>query len=101
MIAYDMKYQPGTQDNRIVVVPSSAKYAEQMVELMCATYGCKPSQTFSAEQFRTHQQIFPEGQFIALDVDSDRVVGLTASMRVDFDPAQPLMARWVETTNYG
>jgi len=101
MIAYDLKYPSKTQDNRIAVVPSSAKYAEQMVALMCATYNCKASETFSPEQFRTHQQIFPEGQFIALDADTDRVVGLTASMRVNFDASQPLLERWVETTNYG
>lgn len=99
MIAYDFK--PVKQDNRIVVIPSSPKYAEQMVELMCATYNCLPEETFSVEQFRTHMQIFPEGQFIALDVDNDRVVGLTASMRVDFNPDEPLLENWVETTNYG
>lgn len=105
MIAYNYNnYQYPTSktgEAHIVVIPSSAEYADQMVELMCAAYNCTPDETFTAEQFRTHMRVFPEGQFIAIDTDTNRVVGLTASMRVDFDPNFPLLESWVETTNYG
>ena len=108
MIAQNMQY-PKLQNSAkiegktdsIVVIPSAPHYAGQMVELMCAAYDCSPEETFSAEQFRSHMHVFPEGQFIALDTSADRVVGLTASMRLDFDPRLPLTASWVETTAYG
>ncbi len=100
MIAYN-KPQTHPSNNAIVVVPSAARYADQQVDVMCAAYNCQPNETFRAAQFRQHREIFPEGQFIALDVNADRVVGLTVSMRVDFDPRKPLLERWVETTNYG
>lgn len=100
MIAHNLQY-PRIQNDAIVVIPSAPRYADQMIELMCAAYGCSPDETFSAGQFRSHMQVFPEGQFIALDVKADRVVGLTASMRLDFDPRSPLTASWVETTAYG
>ena|SRR5215213_3736786 len=102
MIAYKYPYENSKQqDSPLVVVPSSAKYAEQMVDLMAAAYGCPPEETYTPEQFRTQIRVFPEGQFIALDTRTDRVVGLTISMRVNFDPQHALLESWVETTNYG
>jgi len=41
------------------------------------------SEALTAAKFRQHLAIFPAGQFIALDKTTDRVVGLTVSMRVD------------------
>jgi hypothetical protein len=90
-----------TLANPIVIKPSSAKYAEKMIDLMCVTYGYGREDSYSAEQFAAQARIFPEGQFIAVDTRTDEVVGLTLSMRVAFDPKQPLLESWVETTNYG
>jgi GNAT superfamily N-acetyltransferase len=55
-----------------------------------------------AEQFIEHLKIFPHGQYIAVDESHhDRVVGLTVSMRVQFDPKRPqsLIEPWRITTN--
>jgi len=58
------------------------------------------AEALTAEKFRQHLAIFPEGQFIALDKTTDRVVGLTASMRVNLD-AHDAAKSWAELTNDG
>jgi GNAT superfamily N-acetyltransferase len=91
-----------TLTKRISIVPSSPRYAEQMEDLMHAVYGStreNPDGTFSAAMFRRHMQIFPEGQFVALE--AGRVVGLTASMRIPFDPAHPFIENWYVTISDG
>lgn len=96
-----LQYQTKTQDSRIQVVPSEAKYANQMVDLMCDTYHVSKEDTYDPDQFRSQIRMFPQGQYLAIDTHTDRVVGLTISMQVAFDPNQPLLETWVETTNYG
>lgn len=102
MIAYNYpQYQTHPQDEPIVIVPSKPHHVDQMVELMCAAYNVPPEETYTPDQFRSQIRMFPEGQFVAVDPQTDRVVGLTISMRLNYDPAQPLLENWVETTNYG
>jgi hypothetical protein len=96
-----MQYQPLPQDERFVIVPSKPQYVNQMVDVMCATYNVSPLETYHPDQFRSQIRVFPEGQFVALDRETGRVVGLTVSMRVDYQPEQPLLESWIETTNYG
>jgi GNAT superfamily N-acetyltransferase len=87
---------------RITIMPSSAKYAEQMEDLSHIIYGssrANPDGTLTAAHFRRHTQIFPEGQFVALE--SGRVVGLTASMRIPFNPAYPFIENWYITISDG
>lgn len=63
--------------------------------MMAEAYGCEPGdESFTADHFRRHQELFPEGQFIAVDQTTDRVVGFTVSMRMHFDPARPLLDYW-------
>lgn len=89
--------------NAIVILPSSAAYVQQMEDLMAISYRCDPrdlaQKTFNAEHFRQHLRVFPEGQFMALDTHLDRVVGVTVSMRMDYD--QPKIEPWWEKTGYG
>jgi len=102
MIAYNYpKSQSRPQDERIVIVPSKPHHANQMVELMCAAYNVTPEESYTPDQFRSQIRTFPEGQFVAVDQETGRVVGLTVSMRMSFNPALPLLENWVETTNYG
>jgi len=42
-----------------------------------------PEQRFTAAHYRKHVELFPEGQFVALD--GDRVVGGTSTCRLPFD----------------
>ena len=87
---------------RISIVPSSPRYAEQMQDLMHAVYHttrANPDGTFTAAMFRRHRELFPEGQFVALA--AGRVVGLTSSMRLPFDPTHPFLENWYTTISDG
>jgi hypothetical protein len=88
----------------IQVIPGSPEYAEQVEALQSAVYHVVAAQhddCITAAKFRDYLNIFPEGQFLALDVTRDQVVGVTASMRFNFDPTQPLLEPWNTTTGYG
>lgn len=87
----------------IRIVPTETRYARQMEELTNVVYDLPPGgdtrECLRAEHFRHHVHIFPQGQFVALD--GDRVVGLTASMRIDFDPDHPFIEPWPVTISNG
>lgn len=89
-------------ERKINIIPSHLRCAEQMQALSETVYGYPASdanQIFTAEQFRHHISLFPEGQFTALD--GDQVIGITVSMRMDFDPADPFIEPWWVTVNNG
>lgn len=91
-------------DNPIVILPTSAAYADQMETLTGIVYDVNPREAegcLTAEHFRRHVEVFPEGQFIAVDRRSQQVVGLTASMRFDYNPARPILEPWWYTIGYG
>lgn len=60
------------------------EHCEQLEELQ---YACFPTldddQRFKAKHYRKHIELFPEGQFVALD--GDRVVSATTTLRLHFD----------------
>jgi hypothetical protein len=94
------------RDSQIAVVPSSAKYLGQMEMCHQQAYGYSAedaaldNEALTAAKFRQQLEIFPAGQFIALDKSTDRVVGLTVSMRVNLD-AHDEAKSWAELTNDG
>ena len=96
------------RDTNIAVVPSSSIYSGQMELCHQIGYGYSldanahevDPEALTAEKFRQHLAIFPAGQFIALDTTTDRVVGLTISMRVNLD-AHDAAKSWAELTNDG
>jgi predicted N-acetyltransferase YhbS len=61
--------------------PEHAVPLEAMQELCFPTLA--PEQRFVAAHYRKHLELFPEGQFVALD--GDRVVGGTSTCRLHFD----------------
>ena len=86
----------------IHIIHSRLEYAAQMETLQHVVYGTNRDQlgdAMIAEQFTEHMKIFPQGQYIAV-TDDGRVVGLTASMRVTFNPRRPknLIEPWRQTT---
>ncbi len=90
--------------NGIAIIPSSAKYADQMEAVTGIVYGVNPRDVddcFNADHFRHHLSVFPEGQFIAVDTRTDTVVGLTASMRWNFDPDRSAPESWWHVVGYG
>ncbi len=96
------------RDTQIAVVPSSSSYLGQMELCHQLAYGYSldanasevDPEALTAEKFRQHLAIFPAGQFIALDKMTNRVVGLTVSMRVNLD-AHDAAKSWAELTNDG
>ena len=55
---------------------------------------------WTAEQLRSHLNVFPQGQFVAVEAESQRVVGMAASLIVwwnDYD----MQASWRDFTDHG
>jgi 4-aminobutyrate aminotransferase/(S)-3-amino-2-methylpropionate transaminase len=71
-------------DDRLAVMHARPEHAEQLEALQVT---CFPTladeERFKARHYRKHQEIFDEGQFVA--VDGDTVVGATATIRLHFD----------------
>jgi len=94
----------GAADSQIVVMPTTERYVDQLQTLEYIGYNLPVGSdefVITAEMFRNHLRVFPEGQFMALDLTTDRVVGFTTSMRLSFDPARPILDSWHATTGYG
>jgi hypothetical protein len=90
--------------NEIAIIPSSAYYADQMETLTGIVYGVNPREEdscFNADHFRQHLNVFPEGQFIAVDTQTDTVIGLTVSMRYNFNLDRPTLEPWWHVIGYG
>ena len=68
----------------LTIMQTQADHCSQLEQLQ---FDCFPTladdQRFKAKHYRRHIEIFPEGQFVALD--GDRVVGATSTIRLDFD----------------
>ncbi|MEO0564676.1 MAG: hypothetical protein AAF125_21405 [Chloroflexota bacterium] len=99
-----MRTKPDSEPASLIVVPSHARHAAGIEQLQAEVYSADPHEwddMITAEQALTHQQLFPEGQFVAVDRETDQVIGMTVSMRIDFDPAQPFLEPWTTTTDYG
>jgi hypothetical protein len=95
---------PANRQGRIAIIPTSPAYADQMEDLGHTSYGTSrqnPDQVLTAPMFREHVNVFPEGQFTAIDTTSDSVVGLTVSMRMDFDPTHHHTEQWWSSIGYG
>ena len=96
------------RDTQTAVVPSSNKYLGQMEMCHQLAYGYTldtnasevDAEALTADKFRQHLAIFPAGQFIALDKTTNRVVGLTVSMRVNLN-AHDAAKSWAQLTNDG
>ncbi|MDX2092738.1 MAG: GNAT family N-acetyltransferase [Kofleriaceae bacterium] len=70
------------------VVQTRAEHAEGLGELQKIVFPTlAPEELFEAQHYRKHIELFPEGQFCVLD--NDRVVGMTSTVRMDFDFAHP------------
>lgn len=55
---------------------------------------------WTEEQLRSHLNVFPQGQFVAVEAESQRVVGMAASLIVwwnDYD----MQASWRDFTDHG
>ena len=72
----------------LVVKRTGPEHAEQLEELQRIVFPTlAPEQRFRAIHYLRHIELFPEGQLCV--VDGDRVVGMTSTIRYDFDFAHP------------
>ena len=92
-------------DATIVVIPASLRYVDQMARCHQLAYGYTPEEAdaedLTPEKYAYHLQVFPEGQFIALDTTTDTVVGVATSMRVNLPHHSSFLGTWSEVTGGG
>lgn len=76
--------------SEIVITNTQSEYVEQCAALqpLCYPTLAKDEQ-FSAEHFAHHVKLFPEGQFMAIDMATGQVVGTTAGFLTYFDQIDP------------
>jgi GNAT superfamily N-acetyltransferase len=95
--------EPASRRKKITIIPSSVEYVQAMEALQIVVYEMDAPEEcddcLTAVKLREHIRIFPEGQFIALD--GGQVVGITASMRMNFDTKQPMAEPWTVTIGNG
>lgn len=73
-----------TLPNGIAIARTRPEHAEQLEELQKTVFPTlSPAELFRAPHYRKHVELFPEGQFVALE--GERVVGMTTAIRLDFD----------------
>lgn len=70
----------------------------ELVRLSRAIYGKRGS--WKAPELHLHQEVFPEGQMVAVDPDAGRILGMVVSL-VIADRNWPLCAPWREITDRG
>lgn len=88
----------------VVIAPTQPEHAPQLEDIQCRVYGIPQAEIRDTywlhhDTFVHHTQIFPEGQFVALN--GDAVLGHTTSMRIKFDPAHPFIEPWRVTISDG
>jgi GNAT superfamily N-acetyltransferase len=102
-----MKADPPSPDaDHVVILPSDPAYIDQLVDVQRRGYNLTPEyydhpEVLTHEKFANHLRVFPEGQFMALDIAEDRVVGTCTSLMIAHDIARPFTEPWRETTADG
>ena len=75
----------------LVLCNTRAEHAEALGELQRIVFPTlAPEERFEARHYLRHIELFPEGQFCVVDrLLRDRVVGMTSTIRMDFDFDHP------------
>lgn len=74
----------------LAVVRTTHEHAEALEELQRIVFPTlAPEQRFRAEHYRKHVELFPDGQLCVVEESTGRVVGMTSTIRMDFDFAHP------------
>lgn len=71
----------------LVVCHTRPEHADALAELQRLVFPTlAPEERFEAKHYLRHLELFPEGQFCVVDSrHADRVVGMTSTVRMDFD----------------
>lgn len=74
----------------LAVVHTEPAYADALEELQRIVFPTlAPEERFVAAHYRQHVAQFPDGQFCVVDERHGKVVGMTSTIRIDFDFAHP------------
>lgn len=69
----------------IIICPMQPEHAEQLEVLQRIVFpNLAEEELLHADQYKKHVELFPEGQFVALD--GDKVIGATSSIRYHYNP---------------
>ena len=75
-------------DGGLTVRRTEPRHAAQLEELQRIVFPTlAPAERFEARHYLKHIELFPDGQLCV--TDGDRVVGMTSTIRLDFDLAHP------------
>ncbi|MDX2136917.1 MAG: GNAT family N-acetyltransferase [Chloroflexota bacterium] len=90
----------------IDILPSAPEFAEGMERLFIDVFDpgttaetCE--QCMIAAHFRHHLTLFPEGQFVAFEQATRRVVGLAVALRTSYNAAEPYSKSWWQSCGEG
>ncbi|MEM6281028.1 MAG: GNAT family N-acetyltransferase [Chloroflexota bacterium] len=94
------------RNTSIVILPIDPDYIPQVLETYLTGYDIDETwlshpDVMNPEAFALSLEHFPQGQFMAFDTAADRVIGMSSSMIINYDIAQPLMKPWHKTTASG
>ena len=92
----ELRAQAGDAD--VVVRNTTPGDFEAIAALSAAVYTA--SQPWSVAQLASHHEVFPEGQFVAIERASGRLLGMAASLLLAWDDYAP-DASWKEFTSRG
>jgi GNAT superfamily N-acetyltransferase len=86
--------------NRLPVVVRQTEYRDfpQIIKLAALVY--HETLPWGSEELASHLEVFPEGQFVAVDPENDEVVGMAASLVVLWD-AYDMDTSWQDFTDNG
>lgn len=71
---------------RFKVVNSTPDIAQELEEVQRASFPTiSDEEIITAEMYRKHMELFPEGQFAVIDTENGRVAGCSTDFRCDFD----------------
>lgn len=94
-----MEYKE-TLSDKIIITRMQTKHAIQLEALQRLVFpALSEEELLHADQYEHHVQLFPEGQFVALD--NNKVIGATTSMRYHFDIEHPEQHTFLEVMGGG
>lgn len=89
---------PTEKSASVIVRNTQPDDTDQIIDLCRRVYTTSPP--WSEKALLSHQQIFPEGQFVAVDLEDNRVVGMAASLVVLWDDYD-VDDNWKDFTDHG
>lgn len=76
--------------NGLAVTQTRPEHADALAELQTIIFPTlAPAERFTAANYHKHVELFPEGQWVVLELATNRVVGATSTIRANLDIVSP------------